>query len=109
MNNDLRYVKMKAQSKITVQTLSQELSFIETEDIRYIHLKKEKIIKKEEKNINIKEINEEIRVEDIFLNKIRNKQCLSTYIIDNQKNFSLNKDIKNNKINKNKTTKFKKQ
>ena len=109
MSNNLSYVKKRDQSRITIQTPSKELSFIENEDINNIHLKKDKILKKDEKNINIKEIKEETEVEDISLNKIRNKQCLSTYIIDNQKNFSLNKDIKNNKINKNKTTKFKKQ
>ena len=104
MNDDLRYVKMKAQNKKTVQTSSKVLSFIETEDISYIHPIKDKILKKEEKNINIKEINEEIQIKDIFLNKIRNKQCLSTYIIENQKNFFGNKDIKNKKVDKNKST-----
>ena len=104
MNHDLRYVKMKAQNKKTVQTSSKVLSFIETEDISYIHPIKDKILKKEEKNVNLNEINEETQAEDIFLNKIRNKQCLSTYKIENQKNFSVNKDIKNKKVDKNKST-----
>ena len=93
MNDYLRYVKIKTQNKITILNPTKELSFIEIEDIRYIHPKKENILKKLEKNINNKGINEEIQIEDIFLNKIRNKQCLSTYIIENQKNFCGNKDI----------------
>ena len=107
MNESLRHDQIQAQDKTTVEISSQEYSSIAAEDIRHNHPKKEKILKKEAKKENYKEVNEE-RKENISFNKNRNKQCSSTYEKENQKiendNFSDIEDIKNKKVNKNKST-----
>ena len=107
MSDDLRYVKMKEQKRIMVQTPSKELYFIDAEDIRHAHPNIDRALKKEDENKNFWEVNEE-RQENIYLNKTRNKQYLSTDKKENQKiqnqNFSVNKYIKNKKVNKNKST-----
>ena len=107
MKEIYRIDEMHAQDKTTVKTSSQEYSLIVAEDIGHIHRKKEKFLKKEPKMKNCKKVNEESK-ENIYFNKNRNKQCLSTYDKKNSKIENLifpgNKDIKNNKMNKNKST-----
>ena len=84
-----------------IQASSKELSFIDANDIMHSYEMKDKTLKKEKLNKNIREIDEE--QENISLNITRNKQFLSIYIINNQNNqnrkFSVNKDIKIKKIN----------
>ena len=107
MDTCLGYIEKKEQGKISENILPEKLHITKVEERNHISNKKEKVFTKEEKNHKFKKVNEESK-ENISFNKNRNKQCLLTYNKENQKieneNFSGNEDIKNNKMNKNKST-----
>ena len=107
MDASLRYVENEEQDKISEDISLKQLCIPKVEEIKSIPRKKEKGITKEEKNHIFEKVNEEIK-ENIYFNKNNEQQCLSTYDKEKQKiekeNFSGNEDIKNNKMNKNKST-----
>ena len=107
MDASLRYVEKKEQGKISEDISPEKLCITKAEEGNHIPYKKEKGITKEEENHKFEKVNEEIK-ENIYFNKSNEQQCLSIYNKENQKieneNFSGNEDIKNNKMNKNKST-----
>ena len=104
MDTCLRYVEKKEKDKISENILSQKLCIPKVEEKNIIIYKK---FTKEEEKQKFKKVNEEIK-ENIYLNKINDQQCLSTYEKENSKIENLIfpgiEDIKNNKMNKNKNT-----
>ena len=107
MDNSLRYDEKKTQGKISEGISPKQLCIPKVEEIKSILHNKEKAITKDEKNLKFEKVNEESK-ENISFNKVNEQQCSSTYNKENQKieneNFSGNEDIKNKKMNKNKST-----